>query len=354
MEGFARKDRALLALVREKLSEARTEIEQARELFLAAGFDEGLAHADRTRGMILRRQKVNDEALPVFRAALAYFEQMPSPERAQVARTLWEIARTARDSDAPRPEVTRQYREALEMAESSRRAELVRQIEDELRNVNAEAYWTHAFERVRGKDAPSETYSLISGVPEPLSVLFLDVKGSTIFAREDAPEVVMMTLNQMMASLTAVLRTKKAVISGYRGDGFMAIFRDQNHALRAVEAALDIFQELKDFNEPRTILKQGPLEARIGIGTGGAVLGNVGTYDLMDYTAIGTTANLAARLESAAEPGYPCISQQTRFEVGERYLYREKNPRTVDLKGIGMVDVWDVVRRTTPKREAGR
>jgi adenylate cyclase len=58
-----------------------------------------------------------------------------------------------------------------------------------------------------------------------------------------------------------------------------------------------------------------PFAIRTGISTGNAVLGNVGTYNLMDYTALGTTTNLGARVEAVAEPGFPCISRQTYDEV---------------------------------------
>ena len=219
--------------------------------------------------------------------------------------------------------------------------------------MDPEAYHTHLFYRVRGLAAPPDTDSLISGVSESLTVLFLDLKGSTNFALEVDPEVVMMTFNQMMADMTAVLRNKEALISGFRGDGFMAIFRGQNHAIRAVEVVLDLFQELKDFNDPRDILGLKPLEVRIGISSGGAVLGNVGTFDLMDYTALGTTANLGARLESVAIPGYPCISQQTQNEVRDRFTYRPDCPRSLDLKGIGLRQFWDVVGRAPGNRGPG-
>jgi class 3 adenylate cyclase/Tfp pilus assembly protein PilF len=352
-EGYARKDRALLALAQGQLPEAEAHVEEARARFDAAGFDEGLAHVNRIQGMIQRRRGVYDEASRALRAALAFFESAKSPERVQIARTLWEIARAARDARAPRPEITREYVEALNAAEGCRRAELVRRIGEELKEIDPEAYYVHVFHRVRGRYAPQDTDSLISGVSEPLTVLFLDLKGSTDYALTVPSEVVMMTLNQMMADMTAVLRRYDALVSGFRGDGFMAIFRGQNHATRAVEVALELFQELEDFNEPRGILGLKSFEVRIGISTGGAVLGNVGTYDLMDYTAIGTTANLGARLESAAEPGYPCISRQTHFEVGNRFLYREGNPRELTLKGIGPQQLWDVIGRAPALHKSG-
>ena len=139
-------------------------------------------------------------------------------------------------------------------------------------------------------------------------------------------------------------------MSAFRGDGFMAIFRGRHHAARAVSAGLDLCRQMEDFNEPRTILGLQKFAIRVGISTGDAVLGNVGTYDLMDYTALGTTVNLAARVESEAEPGLPCISQRTFDEVRGRFRFREGSPRSILPKGLeelGHQQVWDVIARVS-------
>jgi class 3 adenylate cyclase len=84
----------------------------------------------------------------------------------------------------------------------------------------------------------------------------------------------------------------------------------------------------------------------VGISTGAAVLGNVGTYDLMSFTAIGTSVNLGARLEAEAKPGSPCISRKTYEEVRGRFRYAEKCPRVLRPKGLeelGEQQVWDVI-----------
>jgi class 3 adenylate cyclase/Tfp pilus assembly protein PilF len=352
-EGFARKDRALLALAEVRLPEAEAEVEEARARFEAAGFDEGLAHVSRVEGMIRRRRGAYDEASRDLRAALAHFESGKSPEQVQIARTLWELARTARDARAPRPAVSWEFEEALNAAEGCRRTELVRRIGEELKEIDPEAYYAHMFRRVRGRYVPPDTDSLISGVSELLTVLFLDLKGSTDYAPEVPSEVVMMTLNQMLADMTAVLRRYDALVSGFRGDGLMAIFRGQDHATRAVEVALDLFQELEEYNEPRRILDLTSFEVRIGISTGGAVLGNVGTYDLMDFTAIGTTVDLGASLQAEALPGFPCISRETHNEVRDRFTYREGSPRTQVLKGPGVLQLYEVAGRTPARGEPG-
>jgi class 3 adenylate cyclase len=106
---------------------------------------------------------------------------------------------------------------------------------------------------------------------------------------------------------------------------------------------LELYQALAELNRPRQLLGLKPFTARVGISTGEAFLGNAGTYDKMDYTALGTPVNLGARLEAIAEPGSPCISRQTQGAVRGRVRYKEGRPRTVHLKGLGEQQVWDVL-----------
>jgi class 3 adenylate cyclase len=344
LEGYARKDRAALRLAEDQLDETLIEAKAAEALFESVAFREGLAHIRRVEGAALRRLGRFDEAKSKLRAALDHFTEVG--EKAEQALSQWEIARLDRDSGQPRPLVTREFLNALTLAESSRRDHLVREIGEELKSVNPEAQARHIFRRVRGRGMPDDTDSLVSGISEPLTALFLDLKGSTAYALNTAPEVVMMTLNRMMAEMQATLRQHDALVSVFRGDGFLALFRGQDNAARAVAAGLELCRRVEEFNGPREILGLKPFAARVGISTGAAVLGNVGTYDLMSYTAIGTTVNLGARLEAEGIPGFPCISRKTYEEVRGRFRYREVTPRRIMPKGLeelGEQDVWDVV-----------
>ncbi len=230
-EGYARKDRALLHLATDQVEAAEAVAQQAEDLFRRVEFAEGLAHVNRSWGMIRRQQGRYDEAKQKLRAALDHFTR--TREQAEQALTQWEIARLSRASGEPRPLTTREYLSALDLAESCRRAHLVRQIGEELKVVNGDAYSARIFRRVRGRGMPEETDSLIAGTTEPLTVLFLDLKGSTSYALDNPPEVVMMTLNQMMSDMVATLRRHDALVSVFRGDGFMAMFRGHHHAARA-------------------------------------------------------------------------------------------------------------------------
>jgi class 3 adenylate cyclase len=252
------------------------------------------------------------------------------------------MARTHQSARAPTPLVSQILLDALRAAESCRRAGVVRRIEDQLREVDFEKYCAHVYQRVRGNSVTEDTTSLISGVRERATVIFFDLQGSTEYALGQDPEDVMMAINQMMASFVAVLRQYDARIE-FRGDGFLALVRDKNNQVNAVTAALKLFQALEEFNAPLRILELPLFSARIGINSGEVFLGNVGTYDKMDYTPIGATVNLAARLQTVAEPGLPCIGSRTYEAVRARFLFKKGNPRVHSLKGIGEEKIWDVV-----------
>jgi class 3 adenylate cyclase/predicted Ser/Thr protein kinase len=342
-EGFARKDRALVYLHEGEREAAEQQARQAFELFGANDFAEGVAKVQLVEGMILRARERWADAERKFRSALGYFES--TQEREDAVRAHWEIARTLRDSGASAPLVTRAYREALARAERYRHAPLVRDIEEELRETDFEAYLRHVYRRARGYDIEEDTPSLMRGDCEPGTVVLLDLPGFTKYSQGLDPEAVLLTFNQLMADFEEVLNRYQARVTSYRGNGVMALIRETRHAERAVGAALELVSALEEFNRPRQVLELPLFHLRIGINSGEVVLGNVGTYQKMDFTAIGATVNLAGALRNESEAGLPCISRATYEMVRERFACSAGSPRKVMLSVFGEVEVWDVTGR---------
>jgi hypothetical protein len=115
-----------------------------------------------------------------------------------------------RAREVPHPLVTRELLKGLDRAEGCRRDALVRDIEADLMEVDEVAYYRRAYRRARGREVEADTSSLLSGERDEATVLFLDIQGSTEFARGQDPEVFMMTLNQMMATFAKVLEGYRA------------------------------------------------------------------------------------------------------------------------------------------------
>ena len=120
----------------------------AHELFTANQFSEGVARVHQVEGMILRRRERWQEAERRFRLALQYFEA--TQEADETVRAYWEIARTLRDSGAAAPLVTRAYADSLRRAEAARLDPLVRDIEQEYKEVDVEGYQRHMYQRAGG------------------------------------------------------------------------------------------------------------------------------------------------------------------------------------------------------------
>jgi class 3 adenylate cyclase/Flp pilus assembly protein TadD len=342
-EAFARKDRALAYLHEGDLERAEEQVRLASGLFAANGFAEGVAKVHLVEGVLLRRRERWAEAERKFRLALGHFET--TEEADETVRAYWEIARTLRDSGAPSPVVTRAYTEALRRAEATRLDPLVRDVEQDLRELDVEAYQRHIYKRARGFDIDDDSASLTEGSSEVATVLFVDLPGFSEFSHGLDPEAVLVTFNHLMADFADVLARHQGRVVAYRGNGLMALVRDARHAERGVSAALDLVAALEEFNRPRALLGLPCFHARIGISSGDMLLGNVGTYLKMDFTAIGATVSMAGALRNEARPGEPCISRATHDLVRDRFAYREATPRSVQVAGFGATEVWDVIGR---------
>lgn len=165
----------------------------------------------------------------------------------------------------------------------------------------------------------------LSGRREAVTILFTDIRGFTGWCDTQEPETVVARLNEYFAVMTACIVRHGGQVNKFIGDGIMAIFSDAegaalgDHALRAVRCAVEMVGQ--------------PLEFRTGAGihTGEAIVGNVGSGDKMDYTALGDTVNLAARLEGLNK------EFQTRILMSAATWDRVKG--SVEARRLGQVSV---------------
>jgi class 3 adenylate cyclase/predicted Ser/Thr protein kinase len=352
-QAAANRDRALVCLAQDDLAGARANAAVAEELFRGAPFEgaattntdheEGLARTWQVQGMIARQQGEHAESQQLLRKALIHFDRIA--DYLEGTRTQLEIARTLADAGAISQVVTAAYLDALNRAESCRRTHLVRAIEDELRALDHDAHWRHVLGRVRGRSSLSDTSSLADGASEVVSVLFLNLRNFMPFCQGMEPEEVMQTLNHVLADLAEPLGRADAQVTAHLGGGFMALVRGPGHAWRAVDAALELIAVAEEFNRPRAVLGMQQMPVRVAVASGPVCLGNVGTYQKMEFTAIGNAVNLAARLVRQGQDGQPCVSRETRQLVGERFSYETSSPRTLDLGALGRHEVWDVTGR---------
>lgn len=200
---------------------------------------------------------------------------------------------------------------------------------------------TAMFQRYVGPEVVKEILAAgedalrLGGVRRPLTVLFLDVRNFTPLSERLQPEEVVRILNRSFEMITQVIFKHGGTLDKFIGDAVMVLFNAPldlpDHPLRAVLAAREI--------QERARAIQAELEARygcsvrfgIGINTGEAVVGNIGSSTRMEYTAIGDAVNLAARLESVAGPGQILISESTWQAVAGRVEAEPLGP--IPVKG---------------------
>jgi len=177
----------------------------------------------------------------------------------------------------------------------------------------------------------------LKGERRRITVLFADIRGFTAMAETMRPEEVVQLLDEFFDHMVEVILRYQGTIDKFLGDGMMVIFGapldDPDQEEHAVAAACEMQRELhalcaKWQTEGRAALKMG-----VGINSGPAIVGNIGSAEHMEYTAIGDTVNLAARLESATkELGLEIvISEHTYSAV--RPLFRWKSAGEITLRG---------------------
>ncbi|HEY0371413.1 MAG TPA: adenylate/guanylate cyclase domain-containing protein [Thermoanaerobaculia bacterium] len=149
-----------------------------------------------------------------------------------------------------------------------------------------------------------------------VSILFADISGFTSVSETKAPEEVAAYLSNFFSAAVDAIFAYGGTLDKFIGDAVMAFFgapiHQDDHADRAIMAGLMLMERVDVWNAQRELESLPPVRVRIGINSGPAVVGNVGTEKRVDYTVLGSSVNIASRLESGvAKPGQLVISQNT-------------------------------------------
>lgn len=190
----------------------------------------------------------------------------------------------------------------------------------------------------------------LGGERKRATVLISDIRNFTAISEKFPPEEVVDFLNEYFSEMVSVVIKYEGTLDKFIGDALLAVFgapiAHADDAKRAVFAALEMQEKLKEFNKKR--VKKGQNEIRIGVAvhTGNLVAGNIGSEVRMEYTVIGDTVNLTSRLEPLNKQfgTQILISESTYSEVKDDIEVREIP--AVELRGKEeKVKVYDVLRK---------
>jgi adenylate cyclase len=187
--------------------------------------------------------------------------------------------------------------------------------------------------RVRDRLLEDPTALRLDGIRQPLTVLFADIHQFTNFSERNRPEDLFEILNSYLSLAAQAVLEEEGTLDKFMGDAVMALWNapdpQPDHTLRAVRAAFAMNQAIRQHRN--LMSEENQLFFSVGINLGEAMVGNVGTPDLFNYTAIGDMVNYAQRLESIADPGQIILSKAAYEAIAGHIVAHELPP--VKVKG---------------------
>src|SRR4029453_9672921 len=192
----------------------------------------------------------------------------------------------------------------------------------------------------------------LAGERKQVTVLFADVSGFTSISEQLDPEEVHQLMNRAFELMLGEVHRYEGTINQFLGDGVMALFgapiAHEDHAQRAVHAALGIQRALESYWNELERRRGIGFRVRQGLNTGLVVVGSIGSDLRMDYTAVGDTTNVAARMLQTADAGRIVIAEATPRLVGVYFHTRPLGALT--LKGkTEQVQAWEVISRRSAR-----
>ena len=235
----------------------------------------------------------------------------PDKRRDEIGDLSRGIAQMATDLEAQEIEIAREVK---------RRADLSRYMSQEL---------------VDNIIAGNQSLEL-GGERTPVTVLFADVVAFTPLAETRKPEEVVALLNELFSVLTEVVFRHHGVVDKFVGDCIMAVWgapvERKDHAGLALAAAEDMMRFLETASEAWKARYDVEIRLGIGVNSGEAIVGNIGSDKRMEYTVIGDVVNVAARLESIAQPNQVLVGETTAALVEEAGLRKLGHRRLTGKK----------------------
>ncbi len=214
------------------------------------------------------------------------------------------------------------YGVTVELARRDELGRLADSFNEMTEGLRLKEQYRGVLDKVVSKDVAKELIEggiELGGEIRNVAVLFADIRGFTALTEGMAPEAVITLINACMEKMSEAVEAEGGVVDKYVGDELMAVFGAPvsrgDDAGRAVRAAIRIQEGLADLNKRRRAEGADPIGVGVGVNSGKAVAGNMGSSNRLNYTVLGEEVNLASRLCAMAPAGEVYISEATAGEV---------------------------------------
>jgi len=196
--------------------------------------------------------------------------------------------------------------------------------EEELRNRLSRYVGENLVEKV----IHSKNGVLLENERKEITILFADIRSFTAISERLKAEEVVSMLNQFFDIMVDIIFNNNGVLDKFVGDQLMAVFglipSKNNNSYNAMQAAIEMQNATKELMKKRAKEDKDTFEIGIGINTGSAIVGNLGSENRMDYTAIGNSVNVAAKLQQIAKGGKIIIGEQTYRQIQGNFHIEKK------------------------------
>jgi class 3 adenylate cyclase len=220
------------------------------------------------------------------------------------------------------------------------------------RDFVKDTFSKYVSKQVADRILKEKDYLKLRGEKRIVTVFFADIRGFTPLAESMPPEKVLTILNEYFSVMIETVLKYNGVPNKFIGDAIMVTYNaplDQKyHELKAILTGIEIQEKIGELNKKRLIKGEPQINIGIGINTGEAVAGNVGSSERLEYTVIGSGVNLAQRIESSTEKGKLHISETTYNAVKDYVDVIKLEP--VVAKGISEpVQLYAVINARIPE-----
>lgn len=220
-------------------------------------------------------------------------------------------------------------------------------VEDKNKRRLAQFFSSYVNEQVVEEILNSDEPIALQGTRNEIAILFSDIRGFTTYSENHPPETVVKILNEYFSAMTEEILKQRGTVDKFIGDGLMVFFGAptavDNPTLRALKAAQGMRAHLERLNEKWIAEGYDPIDNGIGIHTGEAIVGNIGSDKKVEYTAIGDAVNIASRVEGLTKTlDSPVLMSSDSLATVIDYIHAESQGK-VAIKGHSDIEVFKLI-----------